>query len=98
MEQTATSDHLAVRPPYLWDSASCFAECVEQIERRAEHGREAQQDTDQVRPPRVLVVDVLDRREVHHVEHEHALGEVAIVISCGFFGELKKSAHFFVIN
>lgn len=46
---------------------------VHHVSRNAQHGRERREPAKRVRPPRVLVVQVLNRSPLHEVEDKNAL-------------------------
>ena len=52
---------------------------VEHVAGHADHGGQRQQQADEVAPPRIVVVQVRQRLEVHHVEDEHALWPETVI-------------------
>lgn len=58
---------------YLLQSPRSDVPQVDHVPGYAQHGRQRREPPKHVRPPRVLVVHVLDRLPLHQVEYEHAL-------------------------
>ena len=58
---------------YLHECSFLPPNNVDHVAGDAQHGRESQQRSDEMSPPRILVVEVSQRRELNQAEYEHAL-------------------------